>query len=156
MPQRTEPRGATRSTAARRGWLLAILIVSLSASGASCPHIVQQYTQPIPRALPPSASLTQIIDVVNDNSARVQSLSSTRATITTPGFPALNANIALARPRSLRITGDKFGPQLDVGSNDELLWIWLAQRSRRRCSIAGTISMPRAPRGRSCRWSRSG
>ena len=155
MPYRTEPRGENRSPA-RPGRLLALLLVCVSASGASCPRIVQQYTQPIPRALPPSASLAQIVDVVNDNSARVQSLSATRATISTPGFPSLNANIALARPRSLRIVGEKFGPQLDVGSNDELLWIWLAQRSRRRCSIAGTSNMPPAQRGRSCPWSRSG
>lgn len=111
----------------RRGWLLGLLLVCLSATGASCPRLVQQYTQPIPRALPPSPSLVQIIDVVNDNSARVQSVSTTRATISTPGFPALNANIAIQRPRSLRIMGEKFGPQLDVGSNDELLWFWVAQ-----------------------------
>ncbi len=110
-----------------RGWLLAIALLWISTTGASCPHIVQQYTTPIPRALPPSATLTQVIDIVNDNSARVQSLTSTRATIATPGFPALNANIALERPRSLRIMGEKFGPQLDVGSNNELLWIWIAQ-----------------------------
>jgi hypothetical protein len=77
--------------------------------------------------LPPSATLTQVIDVVNDNSARVQSLSTTRATVTTPGVPSLNANIALQRPRSFRLVAEKFGPQLDVGSNDELLWFWVAQ-----------------------------
>jgi hypothetical protein len=113
--------------ALRRGWLLGLLVACVSASGASCPRIVQQYTQPIPRALPPSPSLVQIIDVVNDNSARVQSVSTTRATISTPGFPALNANIAIQRPRSLRLTGEKFGPQLDLGSNDDLLWFWVAQ-----------------------------
>lgn len=111
----------------RPGWLLGALLAWISTTGASCPRIVQQYTQPIPRALPPSASLVQIIDVVNDNSARVQSLSTTRATITTPGFPSLNANVAIQRPRSFRLTGEKFGPQLDVGSNDELLWFWVAQ-----------------------------
>ena len=98
----------------------------VSASGASCPHIVQQYTQPIPRALPPTASLQQVIDVVNDNSARVQSLSTTRATISTPGFPSLNANIAFQRPRSFRLVAQKFiGPEVDLGSNDELLWFWM-------------------------------
>ncbi len=109
----------------RGAWILGLLVASLSASGASCPLIVRQYTQPIPRALPPQATLTQIIDVVNDNTARVQSLSTTRATISTPGFPALNANIAMLRPRSFRIIGEKFGTQLDVGSNDELMWMWL-------------------------------
>lgn len=111
----------------RRGWLLGLLLACMSTTGASCPRVVQQYTQPIPRALPPQASLAQIIDIVNDNSARVRSLSTTRATVATPGFPALNANIAIERPRSFRLTGEKFGPQLDVGSNDELLWFWVAQ-----------------------------
>lgn len=111
----------------RRGWALCVLLVWMATTGASCPRIVEQYTQPIPRALPPSASLAQIIDVVNDNSARVQSLSTTRATIVTPGVPSLNANIALQRPRSFRLMAEKFGPQLDVGSNDELFWLWVAQ-----------------------------
>lgn len=111
----------------RRGWLLGVLLVCVAGSGASCPRIMQQYTQPIPQALPPQASLDQIIDVVNDNSARVLSVSATRATLSTPGFPSLNANIAIQRPRSLRLTGEKFGPQLDLGSNDELLWFWIAQ-----------------------------
>ena len=110
-----------------RGWLLGVALLWMTTTGASCPHIVQQYTTPIPRAIPPTATLTQVIDVVNDNTARVQSLSATRASISTPGFPSLNAHIALERPRSLRITGEKFGPQLDVGSNNELMWIWLAQ-----------------------------
>ncbi len=98
----------------------------MTAGGAGCPRVLQQYTQPIPRALPPSASLAQVIDVVNDNSARVQSLSTNRATITMPGFPSLNANIAFQRPRSFRLVGQKFlSAELDVGSNDQLLWFWL-------------------------------
>ncbi len=123
MPQEDTSPPIPRS----RSWLLAVVLLWISTTGASCPHIVQQYTTPIPKALAPTATLNQVVDIVNDNSARVQSLSSSRATISTPGFPALNAQIVLQRPRSLRITGEKFGPQLDVGSNDELLWIWLAQ-----------------------------
>ena len=87
---------------------------------------MQQYTQPIPRALPPSPSLDQVVDIVNDNSARVQALSAPRATITAPGFPSLNANIAFQRPRSFRLIAQKFiGPEVDLGSNDELLWFWI-------------------------------
>lgn len=114
--------GAKRSV-----WPGIALLLWITTTGASCPRVVQQYTQPIPRALPPTASLTQIVDVVNDNSDRVQSLSTTRATISTPGFPSLNANIAIQRPRSFRLMGERFGPQLDVGSNNELLWFWIAQ-----------------------------
>jgi hypothetical protein len=110
----------------RYGRVLWVALLWVSASGASCPRVLQQYTQPIPRALPPSASLTQIIDVVNDNSARVQSVSTSRATLTTPGFPSLNARIDFQRPRSFRLIGQKFiGPEVDLGSNDELLWFWL-------------------------------
>lgn len=105
---------------------LALLLVWVTASGASCPHVLKQYTQPIPRALPEAASLTQIVNVVNDNSNRVQSLSTSRATIATPGLPSLNANINFQRPRSLRLTAHKFiGEELDLGSNDELMWFWV-------------------------------
>jgi len=113
-----------------RGWWswrwLALVLVWVTASGASCPHVLRQYTQPVPRALPEAASLTQIVNVVNDNSNRVQSLSTSRATIAMPGLPSLNANINFQRPRSLRLTAHKFiGEELDLGSNDELMWFWV-------------------------------
>jgi hypothetical protein len=108
------------------GCILWILLVWVSASGASCPRLLQQYTQPIPRALPPGATLTQIINVVNDNSARVQSVSTSRATLVTPGAPSLNAQITFQRPRSFRLRAEKFiGTEVDLGSNDELLWFWI-------------------------------
>jgi hypothetical protein len=120
--------GATWHARVPRGWHVALAVtVWLAASGASCPRVLQQYTQPIPRALPPSAPLSQVIDLVNANSAKVQSLSTPRATITMAGFPSLSANIAFKRPRSLRVVAQKFGPQLDMGSNDELLWFWIRQ-----------------------------
>ena len=110
----------------RCSWILWVLLIWVSASGASCPRVLQQYTQPIPRALPPAATLTQIIDVVNDNSARVQSVSTSRATLITPGAPSLNASITFQRPRSFRLLAEKFmGKEIDLGSNDELLWFWI-------------------------------
>ena len=131
--ERSKPSGCGRSIALRVGsrsctrlWAACALLIWISASGAGCPHVLQQYTQPIPRALPPQASLDQVIDVVNDNSARVQSMSATRATVTAPGYPALNANIAFLRPKSFRMVAQKFiGPELDLGSNDEVLWFWI-------------------------------
>ena len=123
---RADRRLGGRAHARRFIEVLFVLGVWILASGTSCPRVLQQYTQPLPRALPPSASLTQVIDVVNDNSARVQALSATRATITTPGLPSLNANIAFQRPRSFRLVAQKFmSPEVDLGSNDELLWFWL-------------------------------
>jgi len=106
-------------------WLLALLLVWFCASGAACPRVLQQYTNPLGQALPPNPTLVQITDVVNDNSARVRSISCSRATLSTPGMPSLAANIALERPRSFRLVGEKFGPQVDLGSNNELLWFWI-------------------------------
>jgi hypothetical protein len=126
-PKNEFPNGLKTTPAGRHcGWILWVLLVWVSASGASCPRVLQQYTQPIPRALPPAASLTQIIDVVNDNSSRVQSVSTSRATLLTPGAPSLNARITFQRPRSFRLLAEKFiGPEVDLGSNDELLWFWI-------------------------------
>jgi len=117
---------APRSRSARCAWLMLILGMWICTSGAGCPNVLRQYSQPIPRALPTNASLEQIVNVVNDNSARVQSLSTSRATVSTPGFPSLDANIAFQRPRSFRLVGQKFlGPEVDLGSNDEVLWFWM-------------------------------
>ncbi len=114
-------------SASSRTWPLWIILVSISASGAHCPQVLQQYTQPVPRALPQTATLAQIIDVVNDNSARVQSFSTTKATISTPGYPSVSANINFQRPRSFRLLASTaiLGPEVDMGSNDELLWFWI-------------------------------
>ena len=105
---------------------LCAALAVVCASGAGCPQVLQQYTNPIPRALPASPSLAQVVDIVNDNSSKVQSLSVPRATVTMPGVPSLNANIAFVRPRSFRLVAQKFvGAEFDLGSNDELLWFWI-------------------------------
>jgi hypothetical protein len=103
------------------------MVALVSASGANCPQMVQHYTQPLPRALPPAASLDQVIQVVNDNSAKIQSFSSSKASISTPGFPSLRANLAFERPRNFRLRGDTLltGPEVDLGSNGELFWTWV-------------------------------
>jgi len=129
LPLNAEPSAPPRATRLHvpTAWRwLALLVVWATASGSSCPHVLRQYTQPVPRALPEAASLTQIVNVVNDNSNRVQSMSTSRATITSPGMPSLNATINFQRPKSLRLVAHKFiGPELDLGSNDTLMWFWI-------------------------------
>jgi hypothetical protein len=109
-------------------WLLLIVTGMFSLSGASCPNILRQYTNPLPRVLPasPPPTLEQVIEVVNANSTKIQSFSTNRATISGKGFPSLTASIAFERPQGFRMrAGTSFGSELDMGSNDELFWFWV-------------------------------
>jgi hypothetical protein len=107
--------------------LLLLLTVGLFAlSGASCPRIMQQYTNPLPRVLPASPTLEQVIEVVNKNSSQIQSFSTNRASISGAGFPTLTTSIAFERPQKFRMMATSFvGTELDLGSNDELFWFWV-------------------------------
>jgi hypothetical protein len=113
---------------------LILLVVVLCASGATCqrPMLVNPFGPPGPAApevLAPGATREQIIAAVNQNSSRVQSLTVTGATITIPdmmSLPLLTGNIAAERPGRFRLTaGTIAGQELDLGSNDELFWMWV-------------------------------
>lgn len=115
-----------------RHCLRLLLVVGLvSLSGASCPQCLRQFTAPPPRVLPQAPTLQQVIQVVNDNSSRIHSFSTTRATLSGPSLPALRANLAFQRPKRLRLRAETAitGPELDLGSNDDLFWFWV-KRSR--------------------------
>jgi hypothetical protein len=83
-----------------------------------------------PEVLPEGASREQIVAAVNQNSSRVQSITVTNASITIPdmlGLPILNGNIAAERPGRFRLTAGTAvtGQEIDMGSNDELFWLWV-------------------------------
>jgi hypothetical protein len=108
--------------------LLATTVLLFASSGASCPNMLQQYTQPLARALPPTPSLEQVMNVVNSNNGQVQSLFTSQASVTVPGVPtALRTTVAYQRDRRLRLRADTAlsGPEMDLGSNDELFWFWI-------------------------------
>jgi hypothetical protein len=112
----------------RAGLLLTVGVVLLAASGASCPRVVPPQGNLFSQAvLPPSPSLEQIIAAVNNNSQQIQTFSTNRATINGAGFPALRASVFFERPRRFRLRAETAltGPELDLGSNDELFWIWV-------------------------------
>jgi hypothetical protein len=112
-------------------WCTALLMGLFATGGASCNQWVRTYTQP--RVLPESATLTQIVTVVNDNTAKVDghSLQSTQASLSVQRMPfSLRATIALQSPRRLRLLAGApvtNAPELDLGSNDELFWLWVRQ-----------------------------
>lgn len=106
-------------------WRLLVLALVICAPG--CRQVVQQYTAPLPRMLPPAPTLEQIVQTVNANSAGLQSFSAPRATLSGQGFPTLRASLAFERPRRFRLRAETAltGPELDLGSNDEGFWFWV-------------------------------
>jgi hypothetical protein len=98
----------------------------LATSGASCPQTLQRYTNPLPRVLPPSPTLEQVIEVVNRNNSQIRSFSANRASLSGPGFPSLGASVAFERPQRFRLRAGTglTGAEIDLGSNDELFWFW--------------------------------
>lgn len=113
---------------------LLIVAMIVCASGATCqrPLIINPFAAPgptAPQVLIENASREQIVAAVNQNSARIRSLTVTGAAITIQdmlGLPLLSGNIAAERPGRFRLTaGTTFGQEVDLGSNDELFWIWV-------------------------------
>jgi hypothetical protein len=106
----------------------------LCTSGATCQRslMINPFVAPGPAApevLVENASREQIVAAVNQNSAKIQSLNVTGAAITIQdmlGLPILSGNIAAERPARFRLTaGSTFGQEIDLGSNDELFWLWV-------------------------------
>src|SRR5207245_892558 len=107
---------------------LMVLLTVFAGSGASCNQWMRSYTQP--RTLPEAATLDQIVSGMNGNTGKVQSLQASQATLSLPGAPALRANVAAQTSRRLRLIAYGplgGGPVLDLGSNDELFWLWIRQ-----------------------------
>jgi hypothetical protein len=84
-----------------------------------------------PVVLQTTPTAAQIVAAVNQNTARVQSYSTTTAKFTVPGMagiPLLRGNIAMERPLNFRLTAGVAltgGTEIDLGSNSELLWFWV-------------------------------
>lgn len=111
--------------------LLALLAVSglFALSGASCPRVIEQYRAPTPRVLSEQPALAEVTELINQNSRRVGSLYSTQARLTGPGLPTLRASVAMERPQRIRLRAETAltGPEVDLGSNDEQFWLWVAR-----------------------------
>ncbi len=125
-------RPSARSSPVSPGVVLLLLVAAVASSGASCPGVLRGYqigTMPLPRALPPQPSLDQVITAVHDNTQRVRSLMCTQAVLVVPGVPRLSARVACEPPRRFRLQAQTSltGPELDIGSNDDLFWLWLRQ-----------------------------
>lgn len=111
---------------------LAVLAALMATCGAGCPQSLQPFGPPEPRVLPPSPTIVQVIEAVNRNNSQIHSFMTNQAMLSSPGQPSLRASLAFERPWRLRLraaTGFT-GPELDLGSNDELFWFWLRRDQR--------------------------
>ena len=109
-------------------WLVPLGLVALC--GASCPRFGSPLVigRPLPPpVLPADPTLEQVIAVVNGNSSQIRSFSTNGATVSGAGFPSLRASVVFERPRRFRFRAETAltGAELDVGSNDELFWLWV-------------------------------
>jgi hypothetical protein len=123
IPRIPEPRFFMSTP--RRQWLFLIAAGLFCLSGANCRE-TWPYAPP-PRILPPSPTLQQVVEAVNNNNGRIQSFTSNRASVSGPGFPSLRASVAFQRTLKFRLRAETglTGAEFDLGSNDELFWFWL-------------------------------
>lgn len=113
---------------------LALLMVLFCCTGATCSRSLRNPFAtpgpPAPEVLVPGASLEQVTAAVNQNTSRIASYSTNNASISVPGMPAiplLRGNIAAQRPRRFRLQASTAltGPEVDLGSGDEVFWFWV-------------------------------
>lgn len=82
-----------------------------------------------PVVIESTASAPQIVAAVNQNTSRVHSYTAQNASFSTPGLPGLpilKGSILLERPRRFRLRAGTglSGNEVDLGSNDQLFWLW--------------------------------
>lgn len=98
------------------------------ASGAACPRGMTGMVPQAPIVLPPQPTAAQLVQTVNRTGEQVTQLQSVGARLAIPGMlGTLEADLAWDRPRRLRFQARHplSGPELDLGSNDNMYWMWL-------------------------------
>ncbi len=111
----------------RRAILFALPALLLSTSLSGCAWMR-------PCVLPPAASPEEVVGFLNENTAKITSWKTDRATISTRGrlgFPlSVGATIAVESPRNFRlIARGPMSNEADIGSNSEHFWFWTRQNN---------------------------
>lgn len=135
VPQRAQSmnrphsRAQHRSAAGPRPPRISPLLPVLSLL-AFCLMVGCRFTNPSPVQGPPvlftsPPDLPQIMQAVNTSSSRVARLQTNGAELAISGLPTLQTTIALERPSRFRLRAQSLvGTELDMGSNDQLYWLW--------------------------------
>ena len=98
--------------------------VLFAASGATCYRNSYNAEPYAPVAFTAPPTLADIIFSVNANTDRVQQLHSDSAWLSVTGLPALRTTISLEPPDRFRLRAKLIGPEIDLGSNEEVFWFW--------------------------------
>ncbi len=133
MKESDQIRRPRRRTPHAAPTLLTLVLLVFVTGGANCGQWVRGYTQP--RMLPETATLDQIVTLVNDNANRVQSLQATQATLSVPGAPSFAPPLLLRRRAAYG-----YGPMVRSLARN---WIWAATTI---CSGSGYVGIsPQQP-----------
>ncbi|MEZ6096257.1 MAG: hypothetical protein R3C03_18865 [Pirellulaceae bacterium] len=102
----------------------AVIVLSL-APGCGIMSRFRAPSSMAPVVLAPTSSLSQIVMTVNEHSERVKQLKS-NVRVSMTGVPAmLRGDLLVERPNRIRLTAGLMGmPGFDLGSNDNVFWIW--------------------------------
>jgi hypothetical protein len=130
MNRKVDSAAGRQRLALPRAVAFAVVAAALASTGAACPQAIRGYqvgTLPLPRTLPAQPTLDQIIATVHDNTQRVRSYMAPQAVLIVPGVPRLSAQVASEPPRRFRLRAQTAvtGSELDIGSNDDLFWLWI-------------------------------
>jgi hypothetical protein len=107
---------------------LMMLCTLLVTSGAACPRRFWKPFQSSPPVVFSSQpTLQEITEVINANRARITGLYSTNSRISGSGFPSLRTSLAVGSERHVRLRAGTgvTGQEMDVGSNQEVFWVWI-------------------------------
>ena len=116
---------------------LAAMLACVLVASCGCHGLRGIFRAPGPTAptvLTTMPTSMDIVGAVNANTARVRSYYADSASFTVPGLaglPMMRGKIALERPQNFRLTAGMAlgGDEIDLGSNDEMLWFWVKHNS---------------------------
>jgi hypothetical protein len=105
---------------------MGFLAALVCASGASCPRNGDEI---LPAMLPPTPTLEQVTNSINGNTSLVRSDWAT-GSLSVPGAPSIPITLAIEPPLRFRLRASTAitGPEVDIGSNDELFWFWVRRQ----------------------------
>ena len=124
-----------------------VLSAALLASYGGCAWLRRPIISgPTPPPITAQPTLDELIAKVHENTGRVKSLDTNRATLSVAGYPSLRTDFAYQQPGRLRLRATMLGAtEVDLGSNDELFWFWIKRNSPSAVYFARHEEVARAP-----------